>query len=309
MNIRALLCLCLGLLVVGADASATSRDVKKRISIASRQLEQVRAAHTVVRIEEKAGPRDGRGRTKLEDIEQWAYTPALEQNVESLLREARAAADDTAVDAALDSAEKQLDAAKSQALAIAQYWSQKTAVTWREIWKQFAEANRIPVEPYDPQILAAERTVRSFLDSGDFAGATTASARIEAQLKSAMDAAASQIAQTRSDSELEFVPRATPCPGPEAPAAKAGLIRAANPNDYYPPGSKRREEQGAIIVRAHINAASCATEFAVVASSGFVDLDQAAIRVAEASRYAAATDNGVASEGYLSFKVRFVIAP
>jgi len=61
------------------------------------------------------------------------------------------------------------------------------------------------------------------------------------------------------------------------------------------------------VVRAHIAPTSCATEFAIVASSGYPELDQAALRVAEASTYSAATENGQPVEGYLTFKVKFAI--
>jgi TonB family protein len=307
LNARACLWLLAALALFVHDASATSREVKKRISIVEKQLEQVGKTHTLLRLTEANGPSDWRGRTKLEDIGQWAYTPELQPRVESLLSEARAADDDAAALAALDAAEKQIDTAKQQALAIASYWNQKSAVKWREIWKQFAVANRIPVEPYDPQILAAELTEKRYLDSGDFSGAAGAAVQVEDKLKAAMDAATNQIAKSRSLSDLSFIPRTTPCPTPDAPAARAGLTRAADPNDYYPPGARRRDEQGSIVVRAHVTAAGCASEFAVVASSGFSELDQAAVRVAEASRYAAASDNGAALDGYVTFKVRFVI--
>ena len=303
---RASICLFIALSFVAADASATSREIKKRINIAEKQLGQIHDSHTLIRLTAANGPRDGRGRSKIDDIEQWAYTPALDTNVKQLLGDARSA-DDAAAKIAIEDAEKQLDRAKQQALAISSYWENKTAVSWRERWNQFANANGIPPQPYDEKILDAERTVQRYLNSGDFIGAASAAVHIDTHLKSAIDRTSFQVAQKKPSSSLNFIPRSTPCPPPEAAADKATITRAADPASYYPAGSRRREDQGAIIVRVQVNAASCATGFAVVASSGFPELDEAAIRVAEASRYAPASENGQPMESELTFKVRFTI--
>jgi TonB family protein len=67
-------------------------------------------------------------------------------------------------------------------------------------------------------------------------------------------------------------------------------------------------EEGEIVVRAHVTAAGCASEFAVVVSSGYPDLDQGAVQLAEASRYAAAKDGEKPADGFVTFKVRFEIS-
>jgi TonB family protein len=84
---------------------------------------------------------------------------------------------------------------------------------------------------------------------------------------------------------------------------------AANPIDYYPKEAKRREEQGAPIVFACVSAdGKLVGEPQIVESSGFPELDAAAIKVAKASRYAAGMENGVAlPKSCLKFKVKFVI--
>jgi TonB family protein len=83
----------------------------------------------------------------------------------------------------------------------------------------------------------------------------------------------------------------------------------ANPIDYYPPDAKRREEQGAPIVQACVGADSkLLREPEIVESSGFPQLDDAAIKIAKANRYAAGTQNGVPlRESCIKFKVKFVI--
>jgi TonB family protein len=96
---------------------------------------------------------------------------------------------------------------------------------------------------------------------------------------------------------------AQPSPGP------ANMTNGANPVDYYPPGSKRRAEQGTPIVEACVGpSGKLLRDPEVVVSSGFFELDAAAIKVAKASRYSAATEKGVPlPESCLKFKVKFVI--
>jgi TonB family protein len=58
-------------------------------------------------------------------------------------------------------------------------------------------------------------------------------------------------------------------------------------------------------VRARIADSNCATAFAVLVSSGYPELDAAALKVAEASRYLAAVEAGKPVASELTFKVRF----
>lgn len=94
-----------------------------------------------------------------------------------------------------------------------------------------------------------------------------------------------------------------PTPGP------ANMTSGANPVDYYPPESKRRAEQGAPIMKVCVGpSGELLRDPEVFESSGFPELDAAAIKVAKASRYKAATEGGVPlAESCLKFKVKFVI--
>jgi TonB family protein len=94
-------------------------------------------------------------------------------------------------------------------------------------------------------------------------------------------------------------------PGGEAKTAK--LTRVVSPDDYYPSGSVRRKEQGSPIVQVCVGPSGALLREPVVTdSSGFPDLDGAAIKVAKANRYAAGTENGKAiPESCLKFKVKF----
>jgi TonB family protein len=93
-----------------------------------------------------------------------------------------------------------------------------------------------------------------------------------------------------------------------SPPAK--MTRPANPEDYYPPGSIRREEQGNPMVLACVGPSGrLLREPVVIDTSGFPELDNAAIKVAKATQYAAGTDERGAAlqESCLKFKIKFVM--
>ena len=105
----------------------------------------------------------------------------------------------------------------------------------------------------------------------------------------------------------------TPPPAPPPPPRVAGspakMTRPVNPDDYYPPGSIRREEEGSPVVQACVGPnGRLLREPVVTDTSGFPDLDGAAVKVAKATRYAAGTENGAAvAESCIKFKVKFVL--
>jgi TonB family protein len=90
-----------------------------------------------------------------------------------------------------------------------------------------------------------------------------------------------------------------------------GLARVkslVNPDDYYPSASKRRGEQGSPIVRVCVGPSGTPLrEPEITSTSGFPDLDVAAVKVAKGMGFAAAVENGVAlQESCIKFAVKFV---
>jgi len=112
---------------------------------------------------------------------------------------------------------------------------------------------------------------------------------------------------------IQDVTDKTPPPAPPPPVRVAGspakMTRPVNPDDYYPPGSIRREEQGSPVVQACVGpGGKLLREPVVTDTSGFPDLDGAAVKVAKATRYAAGSENGSAlPESCIKFKVKFVL--
>jgi periplasmic protein TonB len=98
-------------------------------------------------------------------------------------------------------------------------------------------------------------------------------------------------------------------PPPRVAAVGAKMTRMANADDYYPPGSIRREEQGSPVVQACVGPKGALLREPVVTdTSGFPDLDAAAIKVAKANRYSPASEGGsVMPESCIKFKVKFVL--
>jgi protein TonB len=104
-------------------------------------------------------------------------------------------------------------------------------------------------------------------------------------------------------------PPPAPPPPPRVAGTPAKMTRPVNPDDYYPPGSIRREEQGSPVVQACVGPNGRLVRDPVVTdTSGFPDLDSAAVKVAKATRYAPGTENGTAlPESCIKFKVKFVL--
>jgi TonB family protein len=94
----------------------------------------------------------------------------------------------------------------------------------------------------------------------------------------------------------------------QLPGVHAKMRRPVNPDDYYPSGSRQRQEQGSPVVQACVGPSGhLLREPVVTETSGYPELDAAAIKVAKATRYAAGTNNGTAvPESCIKFKVKFV---
>jgi len=118
--------------------------------------------------------------------------------------------------------------------------------------------------------------------------------------------------ETTSTAIQDVTDKAPPAPAPQVrtvAGTPAKMTRPVNPDDYYPPGSIRREEQGSPVVQACVGPKGQLLRDPVVTdTSGFPDLDGAAVKVAKATRYAPGTDNGSAmAESCIKFKVKFVL--
>ena len=82
-------------------------------------------------------------------------------------------------------------------------------------------------------------------------------------------------------------------PPPSAVGTPAKMVRPVNPDNYYPGDSIRRGEAGAPIVHVCVDKRGKLLRAPVVTqSSGYPNLDTAALRVARNTGYAAGMENG-----------------
>ncbi len=115
-------------------------------------------------------------------------------------------------------------------------------------------------------------------------------------------------AGTPDEQMLEVVCKAEAVESQIPMGSHARMVRPVNPDDYYPSSSRRHQEQGSPIVQACVGpTGALLREPDITETSGFPELDAAAVKVATATRYAAGTENGAAlPESCIKFKVKFV---
>lgn len=79
-----------------------------------------------------------------------------------------------------------------------------------------------------------------------------------------------------------------------------------NPGPQYPYVSRRRREQGTVLLRVLVDARGSPVQVLIGRSSGFVDLDEAAADVVRRRwRFAAATEGNVAVEAWVEIPIEF----
>jgi TonB family protein len=90
----------------------------------------------------------------------------------------------------------------------------------------------------------------------------------------------------------------------------ARITHPASPQAYYPAESVKRREEGTPIVKVCIGPTGKLLRDPIVTeSSGFTELDNAAVRLAKSTRYAAGTDESgaVLAKSCIEYSVTFKI--
>jgi len=125
----------------------------------------------------------------------------------------------------------------------------------------------------------------------------------EAKAKAEAEAEAEAEQARRAQEEAE------PTRQEQQRGAQAKLRSAVDPDQFYPPGAKRREEQGSPVVQACVGPnGRLVREPVVTETSGFRELDDAAVKIAKANRYVPATEAGTPlPESCVKYKIKFVI--
>ncbi len=92
---------------------------------------------------------------------------------------------------------------------------------------------------------------------------------------------------------------------PPAPGTAIAMTYSPNVNDYYPETSRRNAVEGRTVVKICTDAKGKLTGADVTTSSGDTLLDEAAVKVAKAGRYKAATQAGKPVESCINLPVKF----
>ncbi len=279
-------------------------------AIAALEADVAKAQKSIADASEKASKdeTDFRGRTFASDVAQWALTPQMLAELDTIKERARAAKSPAEVETAIGLARKRLNEELERVKAIVGYWVYaRPAPFWRTQWNQIHAANGVAVPAPDPMLETIERRMKASLDAGDFTAAGEAGKEMVPVLFAALDREASQI--MRAAAKPVFVPRRSPCPrgvAPDAGQKKPQLVDSRPVNDFYPPSAIARGETGSLVLRAKVDAKGCAKEFALVVRSAVPSLDAAALEWFETARYSPATRGGKAVEAEHTFKVKFV---
>lgn len=98
-----------------------------------------------------------------------------------------------------------------------------------------------------------------------------------------------------------------PVPPPPPPPPRTSLARVSGPTteDYYPSISRNAGEEGRPMIRVCIGADGKLQSAEVGESSGFPRLDEAAVKLAKASRFKAATEAGKPIAACNNLPIRF----
>jgi TonB family protein len=298
------------LLLVACAPKDPSPEVAERLAHIDEQYRTAwRAAHE---LGEKAQPgyTDMRGRTIADDLEQWVFNAQTEAKIHALIsRAGKADGDDGRV--YLDQADELIRAQSALARQIDEYWTASKPVPyWRRYWRAFFEENDVFVESPDTRLIEAEKPVLAALERGDFSGASFQLPALASAYRASLTDASGRVMVLRKAKILHFERRGAPCVPGAPPAYRtqpAKVLHGDDVDSIYPPGAKRRGEEGSVVLQVQVLRNGCATSAAVLLRSGMPELDAAALKWYETAQFAPAAKDGVPYPSDLRFKVKFVM--
>jgi TonB family protein len=272
---------------------------------------------------------DDRGRTLSQDLREWVMTSRDGATLQQLRAEAdrhSGAGNAQAARSALDSAQSLLEQQERRLTLIGNYWIQRLLLDrQRSLWLQWVE--QVPEADANQsrsRVQQAEQALRQQLSPALTTEGFTE--KLEA-LKRTYDQERLELAGWVSDQRqaqgavMSSRERSIPCPEPyvdakdgsDAAARHAGdsPIRALTyPSmvDFYSTQARKDGSTGRVMLRLEVDAAGCMQRASVLHSSGDPQLDDAAIDVAEYSRYAPAVRSGVPVPASVSLPVAFSLS-
>jgi TonB family protein len=269
---------------------------------------------------------DDRGRTLSLDLREWVMTSQDSATLRMLRAEADRQAstgNEQAARAALDRVQSLLEEQERRLTLVEDYWIQRLVLDrQRSLWLQWvAQVTEADANPSRSRVQEAEQALRQQLSP-----ALTKEVLIEKleALKRTYDEERLKLAGWVSDQRhatggvMSSRERSIPCPEPyvdakdgsDAAAGRVGdrPIRALtypSIQDFYSTQARKDGSTGRIVLRLDVDASGCMQRASVLHSSGDPQLDDAAIDVAEYSRYAPAVRGGVSVPASVSLPVAF----
>jgi len=248
---------------------------------------------------------DMRGRTMVDDLDQWVFT----RQTQNALRHLRELALQSGSTARIEEARQQLRTEAERRIAIQNYWRTFPAPFWREHWNRFATANGMQSRPVPPALLAANQQLVTQLDAGEFSRAADSGApRLVNALRDSIKEAIPVVMKGRRSQNLRFLDRRTPCGAAAAPdvTRRTPKVLGGPPvESFYPKVSQDRGDEGTVALRLRISDQGCVSSGAIVVHSGFDELDSAALGWMETAQYSPGFVGGRAVAGETSIKVVF----
>jgi TonB family protein len=239
---------------------------------------------------------DSRGRTYAQDVHEFVTTP-----MEKLLEKINEA---TPEQYAL------WTAAAQRGKALEDYWQRlKRLNSNREVWPAFLRANHMSADTaHSPEIKAQEAKLAASL-----AGEPTAewATQVRALADAYYEERRQLVTKLKPAANPQFLPRESACPevsGKTSGKEKAAYAPGWSPPDNYPGMSSRHAEEGVITLAVQINEQGCATGASIIGSSGFTNLDDAALRLYENMRFLPAGRDDKAVPSIVTIPVNYRFA-
>jgi serine protease Do len=251
--------------------------------------------------------KDIRGRLYSEDVDEF-ITPLYQQSYQTPIGAGSAAKAQSAV-ATLTTLQKTYE---ERVQAMQDYWRiAPSLVHDRDLWQSFLVHNHLPADtPHEPAVLAAESSFNELVGRGE-APTTEWSERSSALDKAYVSERARLARKVAADQTAVTGYRARQSDCPE-PAIKTSGTDKPRPGpltrsleEFYPPTLKRLGVQGLVVLSIKVNSSGCATEAAVVGSSGADELDEAALKWVDSASFLPAEKEGKPVEGTAPLTVDF----
>jgi TonB family protein len=199
-----------------------------------------------------------------------------------------------------------------RAKSLQDYWSVAPGVVHnRDLWQPFLLHNDLTRDlTHDAAVLAAESSLNALVSSG---GAPSADwvTRSRALSKAYVDERSRVARKAALDKSraITYHKRKSSCPAPAAGTSGTDKPRPGPVShslaEFYPVELRRLEIEGLVVLSLKVNSSGCATEAAVIGSSGSDEFDEAALKWVETASFLPAEKDGKPVDGTTPLAMAF----